>query len=773
MTAKTLPWAGKATSAAGRPQSFDLVGLLRRILHRPYIPLVGMVLGIALGGTVMHSLNPRYTSSALLLLTPRPPGTFGAQSDLVSLYVDGARVESVLQIIQSADVLGNVVESQHLEDDAKFTAVPSSPLQPLIRRLHLRNLMDHVHLFPRQPPSPDSKEARIQRAIANLARMLKVSREGFTYVIKVSVTTGSGEEARQLAQAVADSYLAEQTRSKSTAAQQDHSWLTSRLAETRKALKESEQSVEAVRQKYGIAATDSGSPANTDEQSIQQTNAELLRAEAEVATQRANYEQAVNVLKHGGDVSTILLASQSQAGQELIKKRDALMQEIAGLAAVDTSANPKVIDAMRDKKALDSVIKAEGVRFVAQLRDRLAIAEARQAALANELAHKTTTATSQSKSEGYIELRDAQRAVEVNRSLYQVFLKKLQEVEQQLSRQDPEARVISPADFPDVPSFPKPIMFLAGGAFLGMVMGAGIALVRPLPEKGFVNPSDLETGLSLTLLGILPRLKPDRNSRVVSPSYVANHLMLRPLSHFSECLRGLRANLHIGMGDGPRVLQVTSATAGEGKTTVAASLAISAALAGVRTVLVDVDVRNPSISELFGLQEREGLLEILQDHRLAREIRTTHGELPLTIIPAGHTLSAPPDIIASRQLPGLIENIRQSYELVILDAPPILAVSDPLVTGNVADATLLVVEFGNTPKRIVEQAVRTLQVAGVPLAGTVLNKVDPSRSGRQVYQYGGYGWYPRSGKKIGIPGPITCASSVLGTDCSIDGNARS
>lgn len=752
------------SSQARAAQSFDIMALLRRILHRPYIPVLAMGVGIALGGAVMHHVKPRYTSSAFLLLDPKAPGTFGAASDFASLYVDGARVESVLQIMQSVELLSRVVQSEHLADDPEFAGEPPSALHAFLERLHV---LSHPS------PVPQTEEARGLRAMAHLARSLKVSRVGLTYVIQISATADTAAKAQELSQAVAQNYLTEQMMTKSVAVERDHAWLMARLAQTRESLKESEQNVEMVRRQYGIADTEAGPLANTDEQSIQQTNTQLSQAEADVAQQRADYEEGLHVLSGGGDIAAFLQAAKSPVIDGLVKQRNELLRQLANLSAVDTSENPNVIEAQRDKAALDSVIRAEGVRYVAQLRDQLAIAESRENAVANGLAQKTTAATSGSRAKGYVELRDARRAVEVNQSLYQVFLSKLQEVEQQLTRQDPEARIISPSNLPDAPSFPKPIMFLAGGAFAGMIAGAGIALVRPLPDKGFTSAIDLQSRLSLGVLGVLPELKPNRRRKVAAPSYIPNYLVARPLSQYSECLRALRASLRIGMANGPRVVQVTSATAGEGKTTVAASLAISAALAGIRTVLVDLDVRNPSVSQLFSLQASEGLMELLQDNRRPGDIRNSHRSLPLTIIPVGQSVSARPDIIASRQLSGLVEEFRRDNELVILDTPPILAVSDPLVTGNVADTTLLVVKSGDTPKPLVEHAVRTLLSGGVAVAGAVLNRVSPTRSGRQLYGYGSYGGYPSSAASLPVSGGRSRASGAVDTGNLIDGTVQS
>lgn len=763
MTTSAPGWPGSGSPQMRAPQSFDIMALVRRILYRPHVAVTGMVLGIALGGSLMHQLNSRYTSSALVLLDPKPPGSFGAESDFASLYVDGARIESVLQIMQSADLLNQVVQSQHLADDPEFSAPASS---------NLHRLMEWLHLVPHLTMPPDTKELHSLRALAHLAHMVKVSRVGLTYVIEVSVTADSPEMAQRLAATITEGYLNEQTRSKTIAAQRDQTWLLSRLAQTREALKESELNVEEVRRKYGIAETDLGPRPNTDDQSIEQLNTQLLQADADVATQRARYEQALHVFNSGGDVSALLQGLKSEVIDHLGEQRNALMRQLANLSAVDTSANPAVVDALHDKEALDSVIRAEAAHYVEHLHGELETAEARQKVMVNALAHKTTAATSGARAIGYVELRDARRAVQVNQSLYDTFLSKLQQVEQQLTRQDPEARIISPPNPPNGPSFPRPILFLGGGAFLGMVAGAGLALVRPLVEKGFVSAADLETRLSLPLLGALPQLRRRKRARAVSSSYIPDYMVVRPLSQFSECLRALRATLRIGMVDGPHVLQVTSATAGEGKTTVAASLAISAALAGIRTVLVDVDVRNPSISELFSLQGSDGLMEILQDQRPAGAIRHTHRDLPLTIIPAGQNVSACPDIIASRQLAGLIEDIKQDNELVILDTPPILSVSDSLVTGNVADTTLLVVEFSHTPEPVVEQAVKILQAAAVPLAGAVINKVSPSRSGRRLYGYGSYGCYQSSRQKLTLPGALHRALRVLAADNPNDGQAQ-
>jgi succinoglycan biosynthesis transport protein ExoP len=700
-----------------------------------------MIVGIALGGKLLHEVEPRYTSTALMLLTPRPPGSFGAESQFAAMYVDGARVESVLQILESSNLLNDVVQTQHLADDPEFSAPQTSLIRMLLHKLYL---------LPHDMDVPASEETRSSWALVHLAHALKVRRVGLTYVIDISVTAGTPQKAQALAQAVAESYLKNQESSKALAAQRDHAWLLSRLRELRHETKSSEEGVEAVRRKYGIAEADNGRQVNTDQQSVEQMNTQLLLTDADVASRRASYEQAQHVLTSGADVGALLQELKSPVIDELGKQHDAIMRRLAEVSQRYTPAYPGVIDALHEKQAIDSVIRAEGVRYVANLRNQYETALAKQQALTKDLARKTTAAVSGSKAQGYIELRDAQRAVDANRSLYQKFMSKLQEVDQQLTRQDPEAHIISPAAAPDSPSFPKPTLLLGGGLFLGMLTGAGLALLRPVPERGFRDPSDLETRLSLPVLGVLPELLRRNREAAKRPSYIPNYLMVRPLSQFSECLRALRVVLRLGAANGPRVVQVTSAVPGEGKTTVAAALAISAAAAGMRTALVDVDIRNPSVSDLFGLHVSEGLADLLQHDTPPSDVLQGYRNLPLTIIPAGRAGTACPDIIAGPRLESLIRNIKQTHDLVILDSSPILSVSDPLITGNIADLNLLVVAFKNTPKPVVAQAIKTLQAVDVALAGVVLNKVRYSRRSRQIYGYGTYGTYQSSRRKVAL-----------------------
>jgi capsular exopolysaccharide synthesis family protein len=477
------------------------------------------------------------------------------------------------------------------------------------------------------------------------------------------------------------------------------------------------------------------------QQTVSGLNAQLLQADADLAARKTRYQEAERIRKSGGDLGALSEAVSSRTIEELRKQQTEIRRHLADLVSRYTAAYPELIQTQRDLRVVEGEIDAETSRIVTNLLDEYKNAAARRQALAEELTRRTKETEGDGKAEGRVLLRDAKREVEANRNLYNAFLAKLQDVEQQLSRHDPEARILSPAAEPDAPSFPKPIVFLGGGAVFGTMVGLGLVLVVPMREKGFASIRDAEANLSLPVLGAVPRLPRQEQNTRRSPTSIVDYLLTRSLSQFSECLRALRIAMQIGHIGGPRVIQITSAVTGEGKSSLAATLAVSAAISGFRTALIDADVRRPSISNLFGLQNCLGLTDVLQDNVPYRDVIQRHRGLPLNIIAAGTVPNPAPDIIASHLFAELVEHLAEDHDLVILDSAPVLAVSDPLVIAKVAEATLLVIESRVTPKLAVDHALKALRIAKAPLMGVVLNKADLSRSRQYGNGNGAYGNY--------------------------------
>ena len=232
-------------------------------------------------------------------------------------------------------------------------------------------------------------------------------------------------------------------------------------------------------------------------------------------------------------------------------------------------------------------------------------------------------------------------------------------------------------------SFPNTRKVLLMALFAGLGLGVGGAFAMEKLKAGFTTPREVEEALGIPVLASVSQMKKsqlvkDRKNLQV-PFYQIHH----PLSPFSEAIRTLRSSIHMSDVDHPpKVIHVTSARPGEGKTTIAVSLAISAASAGLKVVLVDADLRRPAASRLFKLEKEKGLVDLLIGATTADEVAMFYKDVKLTVIPAGSKSLNPPDVLGSERMKALIAHLREKFDYVVLDTPPVGPVVDARYRGK-------------------------------------------------------------------------------------------
>ena len=208
-------------------------------------------------------------------------------------------------------------------------------------------------------------------------------------------------------------------------------------------------------------------------------------------------------------------------------------------------------------------------------------------------------------------------------------------------------------------------------------------------------------------------------------------------------MRTLRSGIHMSDVDQPpKVIHVTSARPSEGKTTIAMSLAISAAFSGLKVVLVDADLRHPSASRFFKLEQEKGLVDLLVGAATVDNVLRFHKDLKLTVIPAGSKSLNPPDVLGSERMKALISHLRETFDYVVLDTPPVGPVVDPVIVANLADKTIFVVQWASTPRELVETSIQQVSTHK-RVAGVVFNSVNQDRAKK----YGGEYYYGKSYEK--------------------------
>jgi capsular exopolysaccharide synthesis family protein len=259
-------------------------------------------------------------------------------------------------------------------------------------------------------------------------------------------------------------------------------------------------------------------------------------------------------------------------------------------------------------------------------------------------------------------------------------------------------------------------------------------------KSGFTSPRQVEEMLGIPVLASVRKLTKSqllKDGKSVPLPLVPVH---SPLSSYAESIRTLRSSIHMSdIDQPPKVVSVTSSRPGEGKTTIALSLAISAASAGLKVALIDADLRHPSSSRFFGLEQEKGLVDMLVSNATADSGLRLHKELKLAIIPAGSKTHNPPDVLASERMKEFVAHLKEKFDYVVLDTPPVGPVVDPVILANLVDATIFVVQWASTPRELIETSVKQVSIRK-RVAGVVLNLVNQDRAKK----YGGEYYYGKS-----------------------------
>jgi tyrosine-protein kinase Etk/Wzc len=343
---------------------------------------------------------------------------------------------------------------------------------------------------------------------------------------------------------------------------------------------------------------------------------------------------------------------------------------------------------------------------------------------------------------------------------YALFETPLKEAQIHEAGEPVNVQVLDPALVPGRPASPRPLLALALSAVVGLILGTGIAFVRTLLDPKVRNRSDdaLAAG-GAPVIGVIPRLwiepgrsrvrrlgRPNGKTRATladpsaptDPHLVAYH---DPSSPAAEAFRGLRTSITLPDPDrSPQVIVTTSAMPGEGKSVSASNLAVTLAQQQTRTLLIDADLRQGSLDRVFGLTREPGLSDVLRGRatleEVVHEVSIQPQGSPLHVLTAGAPPPNPSELLGSEAMRRLIEAVRDTYGMIVLDAPPLHLVTDAAVLGTLADHTLLIARAGTTHKRALAEAAGELQRLGVPLAGVVVNDIDQSDVPYYRYGYG-------------------------------------
>ncbi|MGA2488522.1 MAG: polysaccharide biosynthesis tyrosine autokinase, partial [Roseiarcus sp.] len=706
---------------------------------------IGAVVALALliGALYIARQTPLYTASAQLLLDPNKEKAAGQDTVLTDAVFDLPAIESQMAVIRSTALLKRVADKERLIDDPEFGSGPvvvGGGLLAAIREFFSQAPPPSAPPRPRAAATGDSGDLTalapdLVATIENVKSAVAVQRAGQALVLNVSFTSADPNKAAKLANAVADAYVVDKLDARFEAAKRASAWLSDRLVELKQQLHDSEEAVASFRADNNLPSV-GGQGVTMSQEQLAQLNGRLVAARAETAEKKARLDLLQKVEAAGGAIADLPDIANAGAIPDLRKQENDLKREEADLLARYSDRHPSVVNVRAQLADVHRAIAAEAGRLAADVKHDYDLALARQAETEKALGEVTgQTDLDASKA---ITLRELERNAAVNKSLFEDFLQRSRVTEEQSTFEARDARVITPALPPGVPSSPKRMQILLVSLLLGLAAGIGGAYLIESLNAGFTTPRQVEELLGLPLLASVSRMEARDLTTEGGLLTMPQYPFAKPLSRFSEAIRSLRSAVAMSDVDHPpRVLQLTSTLPGEGKSTIAMTIAASAAQSGLKTLLVDADLRHPSASRYFKTEKRVGLVDYLVGAAELKDALVFNEGLRLYVLPSGAKTQNPPDLLGSERFKAMIETLRNDFDLIVLDTPPMGPVVDPLIVAQVVDKVAFVVRWAVTAREMAAHSID--QLGGHhKVAGVVFNYVVDAQAqkyGRYAYSY--------------------------------------
>jgi polysaccharide biosynthesis transport protein len=692
----------------------------RRVLQflkkRAWIVGVTLAMGLLAAILVNHFSQKLYTARA----------TIEVQSEDMS---------SQFRLEQMQALGGSEDTSEHLDTEIEILHSRTLAVET-IRALHLDNNSDFAPLVGGKPWDMSKPSVR-EMLIANFRGSIQISRLGHTDIVQVFATSKNPELASLMVNTLIDRYIEHSFRENYAATEKISTWLDEKLSGLKANLEKSQAHILDLQKDigvYGIDQSHSVVVANLEELNKQYADAQVDRLLKEARLQQIKTSSPDVIDASLGATDPALVAGRQKLA-ELNANYSSMMQTYG-------SAYPRAKTLKAQIETVERDIQREERAQIARTEKEFDAAESNEGKLLAALHRQEQDAYS--KGQKAVEYELARRNYETNRLLYDGLQQRLQEASIMSGLHSTAIHTVDSADTPPLPSRPRRLFNRAVGMALGLAIGIAIALLLEAMDTNLKTMSEIEQTLQLPLLAAIPAVDAEH----LLPSKFREHAITpgaAAWSKIAEAMRGMRTSILLSSpGAPPKVIMVVSTRPSEGKSSVACLTAITFALNGSKVLLIDGDLRRPAIHLRFRLGKGLGLSSVLSGKSSLREAITEWPELPnVHILSSGPVPPLPSELLSSNQMEELLAQARAEYDFVVIDTPPVLAVTDASVLGRLVDAAILIIRYNAAQKQVVRRCIDLLERSGTHLLGVVVNAVDftaPEYSeyyGRKYYEYYG------------------------------------
>ncbi|MCP5405879.1 MAG: polysaccharide biosynthesis tyrosine autokinase [Pseudomonadaceae bacterium] len=688
----------------------DIIALLRR----RWTLLVGCTLGILVLAALLLALTPpQYSAQGMLQINTRQQQVMGDVQDVLSaMDVNDAAIRSEVDIIRSRKLARRVVEELGLEA-SKDLAGGGSLLGALVGGLKGLVMPAKVETL------GAAESAKTTHAVNAFLSRLEVAVVPRSYSIQITYTSYNPQTAAAVVNRLAQEYLNSQMEDRLDAARRATNWMGDRAKTLQKRVQASELAERIFREEHNL--TEAKGVA-LSEQQMSELNSQLILARTQLAEAQAKANNS-GAARNSSEVLNSPLI------QNLRLQETEVRRQLSDLSARYGARHPKMVTVGNELADLQRKISEESAKIRGSMQNDVSVAQARVNTLQAQLLALQKSGRLSNDAE--VQLAELVRQAQSDRTLYESFLNRSKEIAQMdFARSD--ARVVSDAEVPLAPSKPKKSLIMLLAAFVGLGLGVALALLLEALDNGFRTAEQLEASTKLPVLGMLAELPANQD--------LVHTVTEKPNSAYTEAVRAIRTSLGFAKPDADiKVILVTSSVPQEGKSQFAASLAQVAAMGGKKVLLMDADMRRPTQAGSFGLEPEAGLAEVLAGSTSLQKAIQKLPEANLSLLPALPNTQFAQELLASARMKTLMAELRKHFDTVIIDSPPVMAVADPLTLSELADASLYMVRWGETPRPLAATGLRQLAASKLGVTGLVLTRVDMAR--QKSYGMGEYGFY--------------------------------
>src|SRR5713226_7730371 len=689
--------------------------------------LIALITGLSIVvGVAYIAVSPkRYTAQADMIIdTKRVTWT---QSEMASenRTVEDASVESEIETTKSEKVATSVAGQLKLTEDPEFIGPGTG----------LKSRLLSLIKFGGRPETEPSKDELMRRALGTLKENLRVTRLGRSYIEQIAYTSLDRDKAARIANAFADAYIEDQLQAKFEGTRRASAWLEQRIGELRQQASNAYKEVQDFKSENSIIIGVDGKLASEVE--LDQLGIALAKARADTSQARAKLDRISRVLEQRSDkessfnipdpVVTDALSNPviTKLRQQFLDDQNKESEWSARYGADHTAAR----NLRAEMAALQRAIWDEISRIAESYKSELQIAKSQEESIDKRMIEVFQKSASTRQSQ--VRLRELETAANTYRGIYETFLSRFTQSVQQQSFPSTEARVVTVATPPRSPSSPKIGLTVALAAICGLGLGLMSAFAREQMNRQIHTRAQLETLLGTTCLAVLPAF-PQKKPMLRKLGATQDSGAFRqinevaPFSATAEALRYIKVAIDLHPTGG-KVIGIVSALPGEGKTTVATGFAAFVAKSGARTLLIDADLRNPSMTRALGYSNAPGLVNMVADKSDFNDLVITDSKFKFDFLPSSRMKPAnSSDILNSPTMKDMLRAAKSKYDYVLVDLPPILPVVDVKAVAHLFDAFVLVVEWGSTSTDEILKAVGASPILSERLLGAVLNKADES-----------------------------------------------